>query len=500
MLDILTAQQMHDRENGFIARGLPSLLLMEHAAQAALPVLSQMVEQNCHARVLFVCGHGNNGGDGLALARLWAMQGGQAQTVLTKAPKSADAQANLAYARLAGVPIDLLEENQPIQPQIEPFATRPWDAVVDALLGTGLSGPPQARENALIGFINQFSVPILALDIPSGLCADSGQRLGECAVRASHTVAFDYFKRGHYLRGARAYTGAITVADIGLPKTGKDDPQPDILRAAQPQDLPGLLPPRSLTAHKGDCGRVLLYAGSHGMAGAAGMAAQGCLRAGAGLVRVVCTADVLPIVQQAVPNATCLLVEEAVQSRPDYDVFAVGCGLGRGEAVWENILALYDPAKPSVWDADALNLLAAHPITLSAQAIMTPHPMEAARLLGENRAPNDLIAAAKALHQRYQATVVLKNDCSVLFDGRRLAINTTGSSALAKGGSGDALCGIMAGILAQQRLHGFDPFTAAQAACLWMGMAAQQAEQQFGPRWPLAEDIFACMGAVARQA
>ena len=237
-------------------------------------------------------------------------------------------------------------------------------------------------------------------------------------------------------------------------------------------DLPAMLGRRSRDAHKGDCGRILIYAGSLGMAGAAAMAFKACLRAGAGLVTVACPENIVPVIQTLVPNALCIPAETLPDKLPRYDVLAAGCGLGQSAGVWEQLIQLSGRGGCVIWDADALNLLSRHPeFIFSGPAVITPHPGEAARLLGSDvQAVLDTpMDTARCLALKYHCIAVLKGATTVITDGTRFALNVVGTPGMAKGGSGDALTGMIAALA-----YRLAPFTAAQAACLWHGMAGIQ--------------------------
>lgn len=464
MKRIVTPEEMRRIEQAAFERGVSSLLLMETAAREAFLRLQALTPAG--GRVVFLCGPGNNGGDGLAMARMWRLSGGDARVILPKEPSTPDAQTNLRYLRALGIPF-LSEIGRA-------------DALVDALFGTGFRGSvdPDSDMGRLIESANAAGCPVLSVDIPSGMDGLTGRVSGAC-VHAAETVTFHGAKRGLIFTPRPELVGRLTVADIGL----ADDR--GLLWA---DDLKELLPLRSATVHKGDCGRVTLYAGSLGMAGAAVMAAKAALRAGSGLVTVLCERDIMPILQAAVPNAMCRPPEDA----PRADARLYGCGLAETEETWQRIRTLHDEKLPDVWDAGALNLLARHPLTLGENAVITPHAGEAARLLGWEipRVTEDMVAAALALQQKYGCNVILKSHVSVLCtaDGT-LAVNTAGSAALAKGGSGDALAGILTSLLGQ----GLDFLPAMQAACLWLGQAGQRAGEKYGLRGALTGDVIDCM-------
>jgi len=474
----ITPQQMRQTEQEAFSRGMSSLLLMETAARRAYAALREMLPPG--GRAVFLCGPGNNGGDGLAMARMLHLDGGRARVILPRPPETPDAKTNLACLEALWVPVGS-----------EEAALDGADVIVDALFGTGFRGAvgEDSPLGRLIARANGAGCPILAVDIPSGMDGASGAVRGAC-VRAARTVTFHQPKLGLLLTPRRDWVGDLITADIGLPET------PGIPWAGE-GDLAALLPPRAAGAHKGDCGRVLIYAGSEGMAGAAAMAALACLRAGSGLVTVACPRAVMPILQKTVPGAMCRAAEEAPRVR--CDVRLLGCGLAETEDTWQALLRLHDETALEVWDAGALNLLARHPVTLGPRAVITPHAGEAARLLGVDIADilADPLDAARGLCRKYGCGVALKSAVSVLCapDGQ-LALNAVTAPALAKGGSGDALAGILASLLGQ----GLTIWNAMRAACLWHGLAGKLAGEQYGVRSALTGEVIDCLGPAERQA
>ena len=492
---ILTSNEMRLLEQRAFAQGAPSLLVMENAARAAHAELQNLLGDVNGKDILYLIGPGNNGGDGLAMARLCFLTGGRPRVLLTGQPKTPDALTNLSYVKALKIPI--LEWTQD---EGESIPLPKPDAVVDAVYRTGFHGllpPPLQR---LAGIVNKWVVPVLAVDTPSGIDCLTGDAEGEI-IRASVTVTLGHIKTGLCLCRRLNLIGELRPVSIGLPPAAYQALESEkLLSALEPGDLKSRLPKRAKNAHKGDCGRVLLYAGSMGMAGAAGMAAQAalaCLRAGAGLVTIACEEEIIPILQALAPNAMCIPVRKAVSDPPKYDVFAVGCGLGQSEEIWNNIIALWQKNTPSVWDADALNMLARHPMVLGEKSVMTPHPGEAARLLGvtAEEVIADPLKAARALYAKYGGTVVLKGAVSVIDKGEEQALNLVGSPALAKGGSGDALTGIIAALIGQSPEK--SPFEHARTGCLWHGMAAQEAARQLGVLSPLTSDVISCLGPVS---
>ncbi len=481
MLTVVTPSEMRKLEQKAFQGGVSSLLLMENAAHALVEELVNLMGSAEGKTVLFFCGSGNNGGDGLAAARLLYLLGGKAFICLSGEVKTPDALTNLGYAQAFGLPIVRDPADLPVP-----------DAVVDALFGTGLDRAPEGRQAELIDTINRYQVPVVCADVPSGLEAQTGQAHGHC-VRATRTVTFQFPKTGLYLTQSPDYVGELVVRDIGIPAVFFDEPG---MTALEPWELRSRLPRRSRSAHKGSNGRVLLYAGSLGMAGAAAMAALACLRAGAGLVTIACQEELFAVLQVLVPGAQCQPIQKVLKQAPAHDVLLAGCGLGQEAAVWDNLMRLFDPAIPTVMDADALNLLAKSPRMLGEKTIITPHIGEAGRLLSWplQAVMASMPEAARILHGKYGCVVALKSHCSVITDGARTALNTVGSPALAKGGSGDALAGLMAGLLAQ----GMPPFEAARTACLWLGKAGRMAEEKFGMHGALTTDVLSMLGEAAK--
>lgn len=468
MQRIVTPQQMVAMEQQAFAQGISPYALMECAATCVADAL------DISQKALFVCGSGNNGGDGLAAARLFHTRGGSAAIFMPDTPKTPGAILNADKARHLGIPfVDGLSSND--------------DIIIDALMGIGFHGTLNPAKRELVEQINSFGLPVLAVDVPSGLDAGSGE--AEVCIHAARTITFQCMKRGLVLTPHHRHIGDVIIADIGLSAYVPSN----ALHAAEATDLSALLPPRPLDVHKGDCGRVLLLCGSMGMAGAAAMAALGALRGGAGLVTIACPPNIMPILQTLVPNAMCVAVQSAVQAPPAHDVLVLGCGLPETEEVWQQILSLYRPEVSSVWDAGALNLLARHDFTLGPTAIITPHLGEAARLLqcAVQDVAKDPVRAAQQLHQKYRCAVALKSAVTTLYDGQQTALNVVGSPALAKGGSGDALAGTLAALLKEK-----SPFDAAQTACLWHGMAGQYACAEQGDLSVLTTDVLDALGKV----
>jgi len=460
--------------------GVPGFELMRRAAWAALSSLRRHWPQA--QRIAVHCGPGNNGGDGFLLATLAREAGLHVDVLALGDASTGDAALARQAWKDAGGAVRLWRSDEAL-----PEA----DVHVDALYGTGLRRAPEAPAAALIEAIHASGVPVLALDVPSGLDADTG-RVPGAAICAAVTVSFIAAKRGLHTGHAAAHVGALELDVLGLPDALWQDTLPDahLLTATQ-------LPPRPRDAHKGTNGHVLAIGGEHGMAGAIRLCGEAALRAGAGLVSVATRAEQLFALNAARPELMAHGVDGPQALEPllaRASVLAVGPGLGQGawsHALW---LTALDSGKPLVLDADGLNLLAREPRRFTQPAVLTPHPGEAARLLGSTVAEveADRFIAARALADRHHAVVVLKGAGSLVAapDGR-LDVCPWGNPGMASGGMGDLLTGIVAGLLAQ----GCDAW---QAACLGTGLHARAGDRaaRQGERGLLASDLLAPLRAL----
>ena len=457
------------------ALAIPGIELMRRAAAAAFASLQRHWP---HARRLAVyCGPGNNGGDGFLLGAL-ALQDGY-QVVLFALADDARGDAATARSRFeeAGGQVQLWSAMAGL-PVV--------DVHVDALYGTGLARAPERPVADLLWRLNSSGEPILALDVPSGLNADTGQCPGE-AIKADVTVSFIAHKRGLHTGQAADRVGVLELDTLALPEALWEGfaPDADVLQ-------PATLPPRPRHAHKGSNGHVLAIGGDLGTAGAIRLCGEAALRAGAGLVSVATREANLVALNSARPELMAHAVDGPQALLPllqRADVLALGPGLGQGawgHALWVTAL---DLAMPTVLDADGLNLLAREPRSFESPAVITPHPGEAARLLESSIAEveADRYAAVRALARRYNAVAVLKGAGSLIADPRGLvAVCPWGNPGMATGGMGDLLTGIVAALLAQG-------CPAWDAACLGVGLHARagDAAAADGERGLLASDLLA---------
>lgn len=460
--------------------GIDAYVLMSRAAAAAFARMK--LDWPMARRICVVCGRGNNGGDGLVLARLARMAGLQVNVVVgTSEPPTVEpaARAYSHWRETGG------EEIVFSPGDVLPDA----DVIVDALFGIGLSRLPEGIGAALIGAINASGRPVLAIDVPSGLDADSGSAT-DVAVKATRTVSFIAHKRGLFTGRGRALAGPVELATLDVPLETRTSLKPAAWLVAGNQ-LGRWLRPRARDAHKGDHGRVLAIGGEHGYGGAIRLCAESALRCGAGLVTVATRESHVAPMLAARPEAMPHAVEDAPALRllaANADVLALGPGLGRSE--WSQALfhAAVALGLPSVIDADALNLLAITQ-TRVPEAVLSPHPGEAARLLGTDvpTVECDRFAAAQALVERFDAVVVLKGAGSIIAaPGEVPMVIGAGNPGMASGGMGDVLTGAIAALCAQ----GLSLFEAACAGALLHSAAADAAARESGERGLLASDLF----------
>lgn len=451
---------------------IPGLKLMRNAGQAAFAELRKRWPDR--RKLTVFCGAGNNGGDGYVIARL-ALLSGYLVSVYAMGEVEAlegDAQTSHQDFLKAGGTVHVFSSDSPL----------PDGVIVDALFGTGLNRRVGDDYSEIIAAINAAGCPVLAVDVPSGLHADTGCMLG-CAVKADLTVTFIGLKCGLFTGQAAEYCGEIVCSDLSVPETVFAGIVPAAIMLAK--TLP---PPRPRCAHKGHFGHVLLIGGNVGYSGAIRLAGEAALRSGAGLVSIASRADHSAMLNIGRPELMCHGAENSDQLQALLDkasVVVVGPGLGQDAWAQSLFAAVLAAGKPCVIDADALNLLAKLPSKRD-DWIMTPHPGEAARLLAcaTSDIGGDRFAAVSALQKRYGGVCVLKGAGSLVADGETIHVATTGNPGMASGGMGDVLAGVMGGLLAQ----GLAFADAAKLAVYVHGEAADLAAEQ-GERGLLASDL-----------
>lgn len=448
---------------------MPGILLMDNAAQAVAEAVHEALTALEGERVVIFCGGGNNGGDGLGAARWLQSYGVSVRAFVVGAALDAvqgDAAVELAMFTKAGGRVEALSTEDDWV--LAELAASKADVLVDALLGTGFHGELEGDVLRACELLNKSEKYILAVDVPTGVNADNGA-VSENAVRADHTVTMALVKTGLLLYPGREYCGDIELADISMPVKLVEEYKSDKYRLTD-EIVRELLPLRKANAHKGDAGRVVICAGSPGYTGAAALASDAAVKAGAGLVSLytpLSSRDVLAIkltevmVHGLLERMPGILgggaASDVASSAEAADVLAIGPGLGTSESTQEAVRTILQKiTTPVVIDADALTALAGHTEILAAmqaQKVLTPHPGEMARLTGLEIAEieADRINVAKKYAEEWQAIVVLKGAPTVIgCPNGTVYVNSTGNSSLATGGSGDVLTGIIAGLAAQE--------------------------------------------------
>ncbi len=436
---------------------IPGYALMERAGEAAFAVMSAAWADA--RKLVVVCGAGNNAGDGYVLARIASRQGVAVSVIALVDPARLTGDAARAYADF--------EQADGVALGWDAALLEDADVVADAILGTGLDRELGGQFRAAVSAINGSGVPVIALDIPSGLHADSGAVMG-IAVRAHHTVTFVGLKVGFYVGAGPDHVGRLHFAGLGIPQRilAQVPAQAERLQRDQFADL---LAPRGRSAHKGDHGRVLIVGGGPGMAGAVRLGGEAALRGGAGLVTIATHPDHCAAIVAGRPELICRGVTGAAELGPllaQADIVAVGPGLGQSEWARSVFAAVIESGSRLVIDADGLNLLAAGP-RRSGHWILTPHPGEAGRLLGIGPAAvqQDRITSARELVNRYGGVAVLKGAGSIVTDeSGGVRICDRGNPGMATAGMGDVLTGVIAALAATID----DLFAAARSACLPM--------------------------------
>lgn len=504
---IATAEQMRTLDRRAIEeRGVPSLELMERAANA-LAEAAIDTAANAPGRAVCFCGPGNNGGDGVACARLLLEAGFEVRCILVGQREKLTCDTRAMEARLAAAGGVL----EPFTPDDPAFAT--WcleaDVMVDAIFGIGLNTEVRGDALTAVHMMNTCDIPVVSADIPSGVEADTGRVLGE-AVRAARTVTFTLPKAGHYVGKGGLCTGALTVADIGIPRDlvdGEDYP----VQTVEGADI--RLPVRPRDAHKGDFGKVYLLGGSVGYTGAPVFAAQAAVRSGAGLVTVGVPAPVWPIaaakLDEAMPHPLpagkegqlSLEAGEAAMTRlAGCGVCLIGPGLGRGNGVAAVVRHLLGEIHlPVVLDADGINALEGHIDVLDSRrglhTVLTPHDGEFVRLGGE-LSSGDRLGAARAFAVEHACCLVLKGHRTITaFPDGSAYINTNGNPGMAKGGSGDVLAGLILSLLGQGL-----PARQAVPMAVWLhGEAGEVCARAIGEYGMTPTDVIAALPAVIEE-
>jgi hydroxyethylthiazole kinase-like uncharacterized protein yjeF len=512
MLKIATSEEMQQIDRLTIEKyGIAGTILME---RAGLSVVAKINDFFPDQKVLVLCGGGNNGGDGLVIARVLHNQGRDVQVFLSAPPDNlkGDAEINYAAARKFGVRIHSIKNFLTHDPSLHAHGC----LIVDALLGTGLSREVRAPLTDVIRKVNRMSAPVVSVDIPSGISSDTGQIMG-CAVKARYTVTFGLPKRGHFLYPGAEHAGQLFIEHIGFPRALLESEKIRI-NLVQKEDVITLLPARPKYSHKGTYGHALIVAGSRGKTGAALMTAKACLRTGAGLVTIGVPETLLSTFQSRVTEEMVLPLPDKGNGTLSYkaaggildflkkrgNVLAIGPGLSVDNEMSRLVKLLVSESRvPMVIDADGLNALADNIDVLrksSAPVILTPHPGEMARLLlmgarvtgqrsGAAARPEiekDRLNVALLFAKKTKTCLVLKGVPTVTATPQGEAfINSTGNPGMATAGTGDVLTGMISALLAQ----GMSPANASVVGVYMHGLAGDIIAGEKGQNSLIASDI-----------
>lgn len=492
-----------------IEAGLDGRALMESAGRG---VAEAVLERWPAGRVGILVGGGNNGGDGLVVARYLAVAGRDVELALFVDPAdlAGDAAVQWRLVEPLGTRIRRIGDEDGARRMIAGLEGAA--CVVDALLGTGLRGEVREPIRTAIDALAGLDAPVVAVDAPSGLDGETGRVRG-AAARAAETVTFGFPKPGLFLGDGPERTGRVRVVPLGYPPAALEAADGPALEWIGLDEAALALPPRRHDVHKGSAGRLLVVAGSEAYRGAAVLTAGAALRAGTGLCVVAAPETVAESLLERLPEAIVRplpttkagalakgAADRAAELAAEADAVALGPGLTTGRGVGEAVRAVLATDRPAVVDADALNALADDPSAAarSAPTVLTPHPGELGRWTGRpaGEIDADRVAAAREAADRWDATVVLKGSPTVVAGpGGRAALNLTGNPGLATGGSGDVLTGLAGALLAQ----GVEAVRAARAAVLLHGLAADWGSVDRGERGLVPSDLFAYLPLAVRE-
>lgn len=506
---ILTADQMREADRRTIEDiGIPSLVLMENAGRQVVATIETFFPDLGERRVAIVSGKGNNGGDGFVVARTLHQRGIEISVFVVGrlAQITGDARVNLEILGRLGITVVEIADQGQWDLHVSEIVEH--ELIVDALFGTGVTSALSGMYGTVIADINAAAIPVVSIDLPSGMSADTSDLIGDC-IDATVTVTLGAPKLPLILPPAEQKSGEVVIADIGIPSEIFDTLEGPRVELLTRDHIRALIPPRAPEAHKGDFGRVVIVAGSRGKTGAAMLAAEGALRSGAGLVTVASPRGCVPIVASYAPEYMTEALDETVAGTVDFpaaehvlgltaDVMAVGPGLGRGEGVTTFVRELIEKSEvPLVLDADALNAFADEPALLVGHegraVIITPHPGEMARLVGctVDDIQATRMGTARDFASRHKLYVVLKGYRTLVAtpDGK-VFVNPTGGPGMATGGTGDVLAGMVAAWLA----HLLDAEAACRVAVYLHGAAGELAEADEGEVSMTASDLASHIG------
>lgn len=495
---ILSAKQIHEWDLYTIKnKPISSTDLMETAATRCF----QWLQHNGYQQQSFYifCGKGNNGGDGLAIARMLSGKGIKVTVCIIEMGQKGteDFQTNLTWLHQTDASVHYIQsaDHFPIIPKTH--------IIIDALFGTGLNRPLEGLSAELVSHINTFSNPVISIDIPSGLLADSSSK-GYTIVKAVHTLSFQCLKMAFMMAENELYTGHVQVLDIGLPGNYLSDISYDAVLVEE-EIIKAMYRPRKSFSNKGTFGYAAIIAGSYGFMGAATLSANGCLRAGVGKLTCHIPLCGYTIMQVAAPEAMTKTEQgnnyiEKLSDTGKYDAIGIGPGLGLYDSHAPLLETFFDSyKKPAVIDADALNIVAKNAGLLKKIthfSILTPHPGEFDRLFGKTENDFARMRLAQQKAKELQLIIVLKGHRTLIaMPGGNCFFNSTGNPGMATGGSGDVLTGILTSLLAQQ----YPPEQAALLGVYLHGLAGDYAATRLTEEAMLAADISLHLGDAFRQ-
>jgi NAD(P)H-hydrate epimerase len=506
---VLNTQQMREADRRTIDDiGIPAIVLMENAGRQAVAAMEAAFDDLPTSHVGVLCGRGNNGGDGFVVARTLVQRGVETSVFLLGgvADVRGDARTNLEVLGRIGLTVVEITNAQEWELHFSEISR--CDLLVDAILGTGFHGQLNGLLETVVADVNGLGVPVVAIDLPTGVSADTADVAGE-AIEASMTVTLAAPKIPLILPPADSHSGDLVIADIGIPLPLLDDVEGPYLELLTRERMREIVPARAADSHKGDFGRVLVIAGSLGRSGAAHLSAIGALRSGAGLVTIATPRSCLPIVAAMGAEYMTEPLEETASGTVDYgaldrilefkaDVIAVGPGLGQAPGTAAFVHGLVERAGvPLVLDADALNAFVGDPERLigrdGVDMVITPHPGEMARLLNTSieAVQHDRLRHATEFAARHRVHVVLKGHRTIIAGpDNRAFVNLTGNSGMATGGTGDLLTGMIAAWFAQL----LDAEAACKLAVYLHGAAGDLAEADEGDVALVAGDLAARLG------
>ena len=492
-MKILSTQAIREIDAKTIEyNGITSHELMESAAVAFSDYFVNQYSDREKTIALF-CGMGNNGGDGLVVARFLHLAGYTVEIYIVKISNiySEDCALNLEKARKIGVPVITINSNLDI-PVLSNFSI-----IIDSIFGTGLSRELSAMSKEVVTTINKIKKIVISIDVPSGLFLDKHTSI---AVEATETVTFQIPKLALFLPENTKFVGKLNIVDIGLNSKAIEEVETDTsLLTSQSMSLK--LKSLSKFSHKGTQGHTLIIGGSLGKIGSVSLSSRAALKSGCGLVTAFVPKCGMNPLQSNFPEAMVLQDSNSSHlSSISYDIkpdaIAIGMGMGKHPETQQALLQfLQHNQTPLVMDADALNILSENPDWLSMlqpNIILTPHPKELSRLIGDWDNDFVKIESTRAFAQKHNVIVVVKGACTLIIDSSHMYVNGSGTPALATAGSGDVLSGMLAGLLAQ----GYDPIVAAQLGVYIHGMTANITSDKINPRAFIASDIIDNIGRV----